>query len=58
MARHGGNVSSVVRLTPAYFMWLRKKVFTIEDFPYAGIDYRGDPKTYLPLGAQWDEIGK
>ena len=57
MARHGGEGGSVVRFTPAYFMCLMNQVFTIEDFPYAGMDYKGDPKTSLPLGAQWDASG-
>ena len=58
MACHGGDGSSVVRFTPTYFMWLRNHVFTIEDFPYVGMDYRGDPETSLPPGAQWDESSK
>lgn len=58
MAHHGGDGISVVQFPSAYFMWLRNQVFTIEDFPYAGIDFKGDPEMSLPLGAQWDESFK
>ena len=57
MSRHGGKGGLVVQFTLTYFVWLRNQVFTIEDFPYAGMDYRGDPKTSLPLGEQWDNTG-
>ena len=30
----------------------------IEDYAYAGIDFRGYPDLPLPLGAQWGDIGK
>jgi len=29
----------------------------IEDFPYVGMDYRGDPELVLPPGENWDESG-
>jgi hypothetical protein len=37
---------------------LENQVFSIQDFPYAGMDYRGDPDMALPPGEQWDESGK
>ena len=58
MALHCGDGSSVVRFTSAYFMWLKNQVFTIEDFPYAGIDFRGDPEMSLPLGEHLEESSK
>ena len=30
----------------------------IEDFPYAWVDFGGDPNTLLPPGTQWDALGK
>ena len=30
----------------------------MEDWPYAGMDFRGDPDTQLPTGEQWDDGGK
>ena len=29
----------------------------IEDFPYAGMDFRNDVSLALPEGAQWDALG-
>ena len=58
MARHPKEGTEVVRLTPEYFHWLENQVFAIQDFPYAGIDYCGDPDMALPLREQWDDSGK
>ena len=58
MSRHGGDGCVVVRFTPTYFHWLQNQIFAIEDFSYAGIDFRGDPEMSLPPGAQWDASGK
>jgi hypothetical protein len=30
----------------------------IEDYAYAGLDFRGDPDLALPEDAQWGNIGK
>jgi hypothetical protein len=30
----------------------------IEDYAYAGLDFRGDPELALPEDAQWGDIGK
>ena len=37
--------------------WLDRKVIFIEDWPYAGIDFRGDPDMPLPAGEHWDDGG-
>ena len=58
MAHLGGNGILVVQFTPVYFMWLQNQLFTIEDFPYTSIAFRGDPEVSLPPGAQWDKLGK
>ena len=55
MARHPEEGTEVVRFTPEYFRWLENQVFAIQDFPYAGVDYRGDPDMALPPGEQWDD---
>ena len=34
------------------------QVPVIEDFPYAGMDFRNDDNLVLPEGAQWDASGK
>ena len=30
----------------------------IDEYPYAGVDFRRDPDLILPDGAQWGAIGK
>jgi len=29
----------------------------IEDYPYAGVDFRGDTNIPLPEGMQWGDLG-
>ena len=58
MAHHPDERIEVARFKPEYFQWLENQVFSIQDFPYARIDFRGDPDMVLPPGEQWDESGK
>jgi hypothetical protein len=30
----------------------------IDDYAYAGLDFRGDPDLALPEDAQWGDLGK
>lgn len=30
----------------------------IKDYPYVGVDFRGDPEFILLEGEQWDDVGK
>ena len=57
MARHPDEGAGVVRFPAGYFHWLEDQVFAIKDFPYAGVDFRGDPDMVLPQGEQWDDKG-
>ncbi len=41
-----------------FFTWWEMQVPVIEDFPYAGMDFRNDDSLALPEGAQWDTSGK
>ena len=50
MARHAIKGTEIVRFPPSYFRWLDSQIFVIEDFPYAGIDFRGDQEMVLPTG--------
>ena len=38
--------------------WLDRQVVIVEDWPYAGIDFHGDPDMPLPAGEHWDDGGK
>ena len=50
MARHPDEGVGVVRFPAGYFHWLEDQVFAIQDFPYAGVDFRGDLDMVLPQG--------
>ena len=38
-----------------FFDWLRRQLIFMEDWPYSGIDFTGDPDLPLPEGEDWDE---
>jgi hypothetical protein len=40
-----------------FFFWWRRQVIAMDDYPYAGIDYRGDPDMPLPPGSAYGDIG-
>ena len=56
MSRHAGQ--STVVFSTAFFSWFRWHIITMNDYAYAGVDFRGDPDLVLPEGAQWGAIGK
>ena len=41
-----------------FYTWWERQVLALEQFPYAGMDFRGDPDLVLPPGGVWGEIGK
>ena len=57
MARHPDEGAAVVGFSDSYFDWLEGQLFVIQDFPYAGMDFRGYPDMVLPQGEQWDDRG-
>ena len=40
-----------------FFPWLQRNIISIDDYPYVGIEFRGDPDMPLPLGAAYGNIG-
>jgi hypothetical protein len=40
-----------------FFFWWSRQVMALEDYPYAGIDFRGDPDMSLPPGSTYGDIG-
>ena len=41
------------------FDWLHQQLIFVEDWPYSGTDFTGDPDLPLPEGEDWDEaLGK
>jgi hypothetical protein len=37
---------------------LQPQMLMVDDYAYAGLDFRGDPDLVLPEDAQWGELGK
>jgi hypothetical protein len=56
MARHVAG--PIVRYDDRFFDWFQGQVVMVEDYAYAGLDFRGDPDLVLPEDAQWGDIGK
>ena len=57
MCRLGGG--RVANPYPAdFFPWWWPHIIAIDDYPYAGIDFQGDPNMPLPPGAAYGDIGK
>jgi hypothetical protein len=40
-----------------FFFWWRRQVIALEDYPYAGLDFKGDPNMPLPPGSAYRDIG-
>jgi hypothetical protein len=40
-----------------FFFWWWWQVIALDDYPYAGIDFRGDPNMSLPPRTAYDDIG-
>jgi hypothetical protein len=43
--------------TVDFFAWWRRKLISIEDFPYVGVDFRGSVDLVLPESIDWDVSG-
>ena len=56
MSRHAGP--SVIKFSPAFFGWLRRKFIIIYDYPSARMDFCDDPELELTKGELWDSSGK
>jgi hypothetical protein len=52
-----GNEPSTFRFTTDFFTWWRRQLVVIEDFPYAGVYFRGSANLVLPEGIEWDVLG-
>ena len=56
MRRLGGG--RVANPYPAdFFPWWQRQIVAIDEYPYGGIDFRGDPDMPLPPGLAYGEIG-
>jgi len=53
MPRGGGGQE--MSWHPEFFIWLRRQLIVIQDWPYAGTNFMGDPDLPLPEGEEWEE---
>ena len=56
VARHAGQ--SLISFSSTFFEWFDCQEMVFMEYPYAGMDFRGDPDLVLPVAAQWGAIGK
>lgn len=56
MARHVDQ--SQISFSDAFFEWFDRQEMVFDEYPYAGMDFQGDPDLVLPAGEQWGVIGK
>ena len=56
MARHAGQ--SWISFSDAFFKWFNCQEMVFTEYPYVGMDFRGDSDFALPAGEQWGVIGK
>ena len=56
MSRHAGQ--SQISFSDTFFMWFDRQEMVYAEYPYAGMDFRGDPDLVFPDGEQWGAIGK
>ena len=58
MKRLGGSEVPRTTWDDEFFLWWREQIIAVDDYPYAGMDFRGDPDLVLPPGAAWGVVGK
>lgn len=56
MARHVSQ--SQISFSDAFFEWFDCQEMVFAEYPYAGMDFRGDPYLVLLASEQWGIIGK
>ena len=40
-----------------FYIWWERQLPALEQFPYVGMDFRGDLDLVLPPGGAWGEVG-
>ena len=56
MVRHGGGEGGHYFTEEAAHIWRQMPQFILQ-FPYAGVDFRGEPDMVLPPGEVFDHRG-
>jgi len=58
MKRLGGGEVPRSAFDDEFYTWWEQQIVAVDDYPYSGLDFRGDPDLELPPDAAWGEIGK
>ena len=58
MKRLGGSEVPRTTWDDEFFLWWGEQIIAVDDYPYAGMDFRGDPDLVLPPGTAWGTVGK
>ena len=56
MSQHAGQPQ--ISFSDTFFEWFDHQEMVYAKFPYAGMDFWGDPDLVLPAGEQWGAMGK
>ena len=56
MAQHVAG--PIIKYDDTFFEWIQQQMLMVDDYDYAGLDFRGDPDLVLLEDAQWGELGK
>jgi hypothetical protein len=57
MKRQGGG-RVATPYNDDFLFWWSRQIISLDNYPYARIDFRGDPNMLLPTGAAYGAIGK
>ena len=58
MKRLGGSEVPQTTWDDQFFLWWGEQIIAVDDYPYAGMDFRGDPDLVLPPGTAWGTVGE
>ena len=58
LKRLGGSEVPRTTWDDEFFQWWGEKIIAVEDYPYAGMDFRGDLDLIIPPGMAWGTVGK
>ena len=57
MKRLGGGEIPRTTFDDDFFSQWEQQIIVVDDYPYVGLDFRGDPDLALPPGTTWGDIG-
>ena len=57
MKRLGGRDVPRTNFYDEFFAWWDQQIIAVDDYPYASMDFQGDPELVLPPNVAWGDIG-